>query len=541
MATLTAVTETTAAKSPQGLDQRNREADSTAPERFQWQMLGSVGPAMAVVFVSLVAVFTVPQLAEYRPWTSDDPLPFWNVLSRPFPSEAATAAQAHVAAVDKVADEVLAAPDPPPTPVEPAKPVVEAEVGTKLPPFAAGPDDSADVKTELELPTGHELDRFFTSLARSDASIAGAVTRAVHWGDSAIGVDGIPSAIRRRMQNRFGDAGHGFHLMAPANTSYRHREVDFQHNGKWHGCFIIQKCRSDGHYGLGGMTFRSVGGAQSSFAPHEKRSSGRVSKLDLHYAAQPNGGQIRIRVDEGEKIIVDPEADTLEDRFHSIEVPDGLHELEVRAAGSGRVRVYGVSMERDGPGVVWDGLALVGAFTRRMLEYDATHLAAQLEHRQADLVVFTFGGSDMVRKIKMSTYADEYREVVQHVRKARPEMDCLIMAPLDHGERQGQRIVSRPVVAKMVEAQRSVAKSEGCAFFDTYTAMGGDGSAGRWFRRKPRLMGGDFGHATGKGHQVIGELFFRALVHRYVEFRQARDSDGGIDAAANPTPAQPKE
>ena len=67
---------------------------------------------------------------------------------------------------------------------------------------------------------------------------------------------------------------------------------------------------------------------------------------------------------------------------------------------------------------------------------------------------------------------------------------------------------------------RAAAQAEGCAFFDTWTAMGGEGSAGRWFKREPKLMGGDLGHATGKGHQVIGELFYRAVIEAYVAYRK---------------------
>ncbi|MCA9663325.1 MAG: hypothetical protein KC486_33655, partial [Myxococcales bacterium] len=199
----------------------------------------------------------------------------------------------------------------------------------------------------------------------------------------------------------------------------------------------------------------------------------------------------------------------------------------------GEVRLYGVTMERELPGVVWDGMAQIGAFTNRMLEFDAAHLKAQLDHREADLAVFMFGGNDMIRKIKMSTYEGEYREVIKHVKGARPEMDCLVMAPLDHGVRDGARIMSKPVVERMVKAQRAAAEAEGCAFFDTWTAMGGDGSAGRWFKRKPRLMGGDLGHATGKGHQVIGELFYRALLAAYIDYRKRTDKDAADAGAAD--------
>ena len=131
-----------------------------------------------------------------------------------------------------------------------------------------------------------------------------------------------------------------------------------------------------------------------------------------------------------------------------------------------------------------------------------------------------FGGNDMIREsLTQEVYEAEYREVLQRIKAARPDIACLVMAPLDHGLRQGSRIVSKAIVPMMVEAQRAAAMAEGCAFFDTYQAMGGEGSAGRWYRQEPRLMGGDLGHATMKGHVVIGEMFYRALLRAYVDYR----------------------
>jgi lysophospholipase L1-like esterase len=506
-------------------------------EALQMSMLRQVVPAMATVAVCVVATYVVPSLEFARPWKPGEPVPFWNLVGRPFEADELAADAQRADEVDEVAQEVLAGKDPEPV-VAPPREVVKAEEVETLPPYKPREGDDKRAVQALELFSGTELDSFFEDLARADAGIEGSVVRVMHWGDSAIGIDGIPGAIRRRVQNRFGDAGHGFHLMAPPNTSYRHREVEFSHNDAWKKCFIIHKCRSDGHYGLGGTTFSSWGGGQSNFAPHPERSAGKVSRFELYYAGQPEGGQLRVQVDDGDKVILETAADALEDRFYAVNVPDGPHEISVRAVGEGQVRLYGVTMERPGPGIVWDSAALVGAFTTRMMEFDAEHLASQLTHRGTDLVVFTFGGNDMIRNVKMSTIADEYRAVVEHVKAAKPDAACLVMAPLDHGERQGAQIVSRPVVARMVKAQREVAEEAGCAFFDTYAAMGGKGSAGRWYKRSPRLMSGDLGHATAKGHQVIGELFYRALLGAYVDYRKRADVEG-IPTQVEPAEAKP--
>ena len=505
------------------------EAEDTTPADEQlhasmtWSRLGLVGPGMVVIVLALITSFSVPQLADYRPWKPDEPVPFWNLIGRPFEAEELEAAEERHEQVEDFAREALAEADPVPV-KRPDKPVVEVEEGDKLPAYVAQPGDDKPVQRELELFEGDELDVFFEQLARSDSSIEGAVTRVVHWGDSVIGLDGIPGAIRARMQARFGDSGHGFHLMAPPNTSYRHGQVKFDHNEQWELCFIIQNCKKDGRYGMGGATFWSYGGAESKFRMHPERSAGTVSSFEVSYLAHPKGGKLWLRVDKEEPVVISTRAEVEEERWHKIEFDEpGDHTLRVRANAGGQSRVYGVAMERDVPGVVWDSAALVGAFTKRMLNYNEQHLREQLDHRGTSLAVLMFGGNDMIREhLPAEMITDEYRQVIAKIKAAKPDIACLVMSPLDHGIRKGARIVSKEIVPIMVEAQRAAAEAEGCAFFDTYSAMGGEGSAGRWYRQEPRLMGGDLGHATMKGHVVIGEMLFRALLHAYIDYRKTK-------------------
>ena len=506
----------------------DKDTETLAP-RVDGRSAGKLASAMLVIAAGVGTTYAVPQLAFAQPWTPEDPVPFWNLLGRYAPTddgESFEAKQDKLDAIDDYADEALAKAqafdDAPPAPVRPE--TVELPRQAQTPAFKPQPGDEEPAPHSLELFKGDELDPFFARLAKSEAGIEGAVTRVIHWGDSAIGVDGIPGEIRKRMQARFGNSGHGFHLMEPPNTSYRHKEVEFRTNEGWKRCFIINKCADDGRYGLGGVVFRSFAGAESWFAPDKKYGAGEVSRFVLHYLAQPEGGDLRLKVDGGESQTLNTAAAVAEERFHEIKVPRGMHELSVRATGNGQVKAFGVTMERDVPGVVWDGLALVGAFTKRLEEYDETHLEKTLDAREVDLVVLTFGGNDMVRKISSKTYEAEYRTVIQKIKKARPEAACLIMSPLDHAKSDGVTIESLPIVPRLVAAQRRVAQSEGCAFFSTYDAMGGKGSAARWNKRKPRLISGDLGHATPAGHKVVGDMVYRAILEAYVAYRKKTDA-----------------
>jgi lysophospholipase L1-like esterase len=92
----------------------------------------------------------------------------------------------------------------------------------------------------------------------------------------------------------------------------------------------------------------------------------------------------------------------------------------------------------------------------------------------------------------------------------------LVMAPLDRAERgPGGDLVTKPVILKLREVQRRVALAKGVAFWDTFAAMGGEGSMARWYKAEPQLAGGDLTHPTPAGGEVLGNLLMNALTSGY--------------------------
>lgn len=479
----------------------------------------SWGTATLVLCIALT--YLVPGLGFAQPWRADeDFVPFWNLVGRELMGQGAAAARQEdeLRRLEELARRGGEL-DTPPGRLDGV--VVAPPADGVYPPYAPGEDEAAPVDVTLEF--AHNLDPFYAALTRTDLRFAGAVTRASHWGDSVLGNDGITGAIRQRLQARFGDAGHGFHSMTRYDPSYRHRGIRFKERTEWTRCRISHCKREDGRYGYGGILAGSGAGSESRFATAQKGGFGRaVSRFELWYLAGPGGGDFKIIVDDAQQHVVSTAADSPEDRWELIEVPDGAHSFTVRAAGGGRVRAYGATLEREGPGVVWDGMALIGSWTRRLRKQDPEHLAAQLGHRETHLLVYSFGGNDMTRAAlleDMQAYEDEYAEVVRNGKRARPEAACMILSVVDHGERKGKQISTRPIVPLMVQAQRAVALREGCAFFDLFAAMGGEGSMGRWYRSTPPLGSPDLSHPTAAGHKVIGELVYRALMQGYGEFR----------------------
>ena len=494
------------------------------------------GVLMALV-TAIAATYFVPALTPLQPWrTEEDYVPFWNVVAREFLG-GEQRLRADQQELERLAG--LASLPGNAGPSATARVAPRRDAGTASghestrpkPEYPAFVPMADDVQPKVLIDNAERMKHFFEKLTLVELQTEGAVARAAHWGDSVIGDDGITHAIRQRMQGRFGDAGHGFHALARYNLAYVHQGVHFSGRGQWRKCEIIFKCEPDARYGFGGVSTSSSGGGTGSWWTKETGLGSAIGRFELWYAGMPAGGKFQIKVDGKVDRIVDTERDALTDEWEVIDLPDGAHKVEVRAIGDGVARGYGAVLERRVPGVVWDSLALIGSFTQRLDYQEQEHISRQVARRDTDLLVFMLGGNDVQRE-KMDLYRttepyeQEYQRVVRKYRAGKPRASCLLLSLVDHAEKDSQNVIrSRRIVPRLVEGQRKVARRMGCAFYNTYAAMGGTGSAGRWFRAKPRLMGADLGHLTSHGHRVIARLFYQALMTAYQEFREARTGD----------------
>lgn len=488
--------------------------------------IGRVLSVMLGLGLSILATYAVPGLAAWRPWLPNgEYVPFWNLVGREFLDE-----KADQKLEQQRIEQLRRQAEPPPLPR------VLAALDRELP-LATFPVYTKTIGApprELEQPEA--LAHYFGQLTRVDMGLRGALARAGHWGDSVLGVDGITSAIRRRLQSRFGDAGHGFHMMDRYHPSYLQQGVGFNPGKDWLSCIIVQQCSDrDRRYGYGGLVSRSSGGAASAFWTTNEGFGQRVSRFEIWFGRHEAGGNVQVFVDGEVSAAFGTKGSGLSDGWYEIRVPEGRHRFTVHATGRGEVRTYGVVLENDGPGITWDGMALIGGSTRGLRTQAPEHLASQIRHRDLDLIVFMFGGNDMGRKYvdlasSMQPYIEEYSEVLTRFRAGKPDLSCLVMSLTDHGERAPDgRIVSRPFAKTLARAQAQVARKNGCAFFDTYEATGGEGTAARWAKAQPGLIAPDLGHPTGEGHELIGDLLTRALLAAYERYR--------VEMAGKPLPA----
>lgn len=383
------------------------------------------------------------------------------------------------------------------------------------------PPEAAAPPVPLLDPTGKSLDHFFAALERTQRKEPGAVTRIAHFGDSIVVSDYVSGTLRRKFQETFGDAGHGYMLIANPWPAYFHNDVFRFATSGFRVSRIVGPLTNDGLYGLGGVTFRGGPGIVAQFGTAEKGDYGtHVSRFVLSYLESPGAGKLLLDVDGERQAEIDTNGPASVVRRHELTLPDGPHRFEMKAK-DGDTRTFGVVLERDGPGVVLDALGVQGARIRFLDKQDDAHFADELRWRKPDLVVFQFGANESGDgyAYPMDEYQKTMSAVIEQAQKALPNASCLILGAMDRARVENGQVTSMKIIQLIVAEQKRAAEKLGCAYFDTYESMGGWGSMPAWVKRG--LGQADMTHPTGVGAERLATWIYGALLGRYDAYLRA--------------------
>jgi lysophospholipase L1-like esterase len=374
----------------------------------------------------------------------------------------------------------------------------------------------ADAK--LVDPAG-DLAHFYAALEHTERREPEAITRIVHYGDSPTTADLITGDARQLLQQRFGNAGHGFSFIAKPWDWYEHRNIGLNATG-WDIAAASQGGAYDGLYGLGGGSFQNAGDAYSRLVLKDPSHS----SAEVEYLKQRGGGTFTIAVDGKFLARVATEAPARAAGFARFALPAaGARTVEIRAYGA--VRIFGIVFDKPGPGVSYDSLGMNGAsITVLGHAFNERHWAEQLQHRQPDLVVVNYGTNESgFASFIANSYEQEIRLVVERIRKAVPGVSVLLMSPMDRGTRvAGGNTVTLSTIPKIVAVQERVARESGCAFFNTFAAMGGEGTMAKWYEAHPRMVAADFIHPSPAGAKLVGNLLYQALCDGFTKYKLKR-------------------
>ncbi len=397
--------------------------------------------------------------------------------------------------------------------------------------------------------TNFVLDKFFNSLQQ--LSDKPELIRIVHYGDSQVEGDRITDYLRNRLQNRFGGCGVGLVPLLERQAFRSTLSSDESDNWNKFAVYGSEPSKSNRPYGLLASYYRFASpiGKDSTISSNPKMFNAWVRYRETNL----NGKSDRSTTIQNFKILYNSpyselsttikiEKSTKNDTDtvfkYKLEQQNKAGELEVfeqtidtkfkklnvnfeSLAGS---ELYGMTFDCNA-GVAVDNIALRGSAGIEFTKMNKEFLKQHFKKLNVKLLILQFGVN--VVPSPASNYGFYEKLMIKQLRflkSLNPELCILIVGVSDMAHKKGTSMVSYSNIPKIRDAQKNAAFKTGCAFWDLYEAMGGEGAMQSWVHSRPSLAGKDYTHFNARGARVVSEMLYEALMKEYERFKE-RDAN----------------
>lgn len=355
--------------------------------------------------------------------------------------------------------------------------------------------------------------------------------RILVYGDSNITADWITGGLRRTLQEKWGDAGHGFVALGSPWPGYVH--IDVNHRAAqpgWAIYAVSTKPLSDHRYGFAGIAIQST-------SPHARtwiETAGslspvgqHVSQIGIHYLKGPKLGSFRILIDGRIVQTIDTEAARFSAGYTQVETNDGPHRITFESISLRPIRLFGATMERTSAGIVVDSAGIAASVTATMLRQDPEILRQTLQQRAPDLIILAHGTFDVAPWNTEEQHRSSIRSWIARLREALPKVAILILSPVDH---RGPLNDSRGSPQFAAKEKRKIAEENHVAFWDLRAAMGGDHAIQKF--RIHHMADPDQIHLNKKGGLLMGNRLALALSQSLEKYLRSHPTN----TCSSPTP-----
>lgn len=369
------------------------------------------------------------------------------------------------------------------------------------------------------------LESFFSGL---DSLQAGkdTVLTIVHLGDSHIQAGFYSGKMMRLLQQQFGNAGRGW--IAPYKLSRTNEPDDYFISSsvrEWVTGRSIQankRCP----VGLGGIGIQSASPSINldvRIAPNN--GAGYAFSQAILYRGEKSMPMLPAGVLKDSvraSLAASPAvAGVLADTFRISHLVDTLQLHSTRRkqgtdqllpASSFRNVYYGFCLTNGHSGILYHSVGVNGAM---YVNYTDEAYVRQLALLRPSLLIVSLGTNETFgRRFRSDEFDGQIRSFVSLVKKYMPDTAVLLTTPPEcykrayvNKKRTYVRNTNTQLAARVIT---KVAREEGLACWDLFSATGGKGSCVKW--RKEKLMGRDRVHFTKEGYREQGTLLYRALM-----------------------------
>ncbi len=348
----------------------------------------------------------------------------------------------------------------------------------------------------------------------------------VHIGDSHIQADHFSGTIRQKLQLKFGNAGRGLifpYRIAKSNEPGSYKTTT---NATWdakRNVFFDKPLP----IGISGFTIETAdSSAEVNLLVKDQPGLGYgFTKFTLFHEKGLNNYDITICDNSNCEQGIFKSTDKSQNPFVSeLKFDSPQQQIILRNKCSDTscqraTRIYGMLLENDSSGILYDMIGVNGAEYRH---YNMSkYFMQQLPYLNPDLVIISMGTNEAFSAgFDQALFYRNIDTLIASVKLANPNTAILLTTPGDSYRKSRKGRVKNPDMKMARLTIINYCLQHTMPYWDLYEIMGGYGSMGKWYAMK--LTAKDRVHFSGKGYQIQGDLFYKALISGYEKYVRSK-------------------
>ncbi len=348
----------------------------------------------------------------------------------------------------------------------------------------------------------------------------------VHIGDSHLQADLLSGTIRQKLQLKFGNAGRG--LIFPYHVAKSNEPTTYKTTTN-----TVWDAKRNVFYenplpiGVSGFTIETKDlWAEINLTVKDQPGLGySFTKFTLFQEKGLHNYDITICDAVNCEKGIFKSIDTASNAFISeLKFDKPINQIILRNKDTDTLnqrttRIYGMMLENDSSGILYDMIGVNGAEYRHYVK--SKYFMEQFSYLNADLVIVSLGTNEAFSagfdKALFYRYIDT---LITNIKIASPNASILLTTPADSFRKSRKGRVKNP---DMKDARLTVINyclHHNLPYWDLYEIMGGYGSMAKWYTAK--LSAKDRVHFSGRGYQIQGDLFYKALMNGFEKYVTAK-------------------
>ncbi len=197
----------------------------------------------------------------------------------------------------------------------------------------------------------------------------------------------------------------------------------------------------------------------------------------------------------------------------------------------------GILAENNAPGITYTNVGINGAKVSNYFEEICPYFEKEMSYYKPDLVIFAIGINDAnVEVFNDKQFREEYDMLIKRIRKVSPKTAFIFETNNDSYRKiRKKKYVQHPNGEIARKAFFMLADKHKAGVWDKFSIMGGLGSMAKW--EKADLAKKDKVHFKTAGYQLLGDMFYKALMQAYFDHIANLPAEAPVVAQAKPVEA----